>query len=224
MSKKSDLVRDSLLAMSIGTAMDDIRRKLGVTEEEFRILGTSAGLPHLERLIAGLKRPRLAEVSMAEVFLARLFENESIVLEETDGTQTISRATDVFTGFIDSAFANGGLDKPSAPTAKTELVIYQQIRNGTFKEIFDSVGYFWSPGLTPHQMIQFVQKHRRKLRSQWCGTFFPLQVGNKRFIAEVGDHLVGLLHVRYFPFSDEIAWSAWFQRRFVFPQMAPLAA
>jgi hypothetical protein len=56
---------DSGFAMRLVSGMDEIRRRLGVAEEEFRALDTPAGEPYLERMIAGLgsssiRRPEAA--------------------------------------------------------------------------------------------------------------------------------------------------------------------
>lgn len=67
MSKKTELVRGFGLAMSIGAAMDEIRRALGVSEEEFHVLGTPEGRPHLERMIAGLKVPAVESDTIIRV-------------------------------------------------------------------------------------------------------------------------------------------------------------
>lgn len=68
MSKKSELVRGFGLAMSIGAALDEIRRAQGVSEEEFHILGTSEGHPHLEKMIIGLKKPVIAQAPAYPIY------------------------------------------------------------------------------------------------------------------------------------------------------------
>ncbi|MEK9151447.1 MAG: hypothetical protein AAB547_02345 [Patescibacteria group bacterium] len=55
MSKKSQVVSGFGFAMQIGATMDEIRRAHGVSEEEFHVLATAKGRPHLERMIKGLK-------------------------------------------------------------------------------------------------------------------------------------------------------------------------
>ncbi|MFZ2299678.1 MAG: hypothetical protein WAW00_00915 [Candidatus Moraniibacteriota bacterium] len=54
--------------MQIGATMDEIRRAQGVSEEEFHVLATARGRPHLEKMIGGLKLlscyPVLAETRL----------------------------------------------------------------------------------------------------------------------------------------------------------------
>lgn len=228
MSKKSELVRGFGLAMSIGAAMDEIRREHGVTEEEFHILGTPEGRVHLEKMVLGLKavaqEPLLP--SPPPVYLRRLFEGERITLDPTDGTRTIPEVTDVFTGFIDSDFAKWRLGVPTQPTGKTEFVVYEQIRDGTFRHNFGSLYRpFVELCSTPHQVIEFAVKHRSRLRSGGYGTFFLLRrADGEFFVADVYVCDGGRLCVNVYQFSGDGVWDAECQLRFVVPQLVPLAA
>lgn len=222
MSKKSDLVRGFGLAMSIGAVMDEIRREFGVTEEIFHILATPEGRPHLERMIAGLKPS--VEVPVPIVYLRRLFENESIIFDATDGTKTIAQATDVFTGHINPDFVEWGLDVPSTPTAAMAAAVNEQICDGNFVQILGSVGYpKVVPDMVQHQIVDFCAKYKDKLRQQGHGTFFPFQVGGKRFVANVYVHDDGCLSVHVDPFSAAGVWYVRGQHRFVVLQLVPSA-
>lgn len=56
MSRKSasSVVSGFGFAMQIGAKMDEIRRRFGVTEEQFHVLATPSGEIHLEEMICGL--------------------------------------------------------------------------------------------------------------------------------------------------------------------------
>ncbi|MGB2791745.1 MAG: hypothetical protein WBC29_04310, partial [Candidatus Moraniibacteriota bacterium] len=60
MSKKSAsaVVSGFGFAMQLGSMMDRLRQELGVTEEQFHVLGTPSGEIHLERMIRGLSSCR----------------------------------------------------------------------------------------------------------------------------------------------------------------------
>lgn len=79
MSRKSAIVSGFGIAMQLGVTMDELRRECGVTEDEFYVLATPDGRPHLKRMIAGLKTP--VEISKEVVYLKRLFADERIVLD-----------------------------------------------------------------------------------------------------------------------------------------------
>lgn len=54
MSKKSAIVSGFGFAMQIGAMMDELRRELGVSEEEFHVLATAKGRPYLAKMIKEL--------------------------------------------------------------------------------------------------------------------------------------------------------------------------
>lgn len=221
MSKKSELVRGYGLAMSIGAAMDEIRRKLGVSEEEFHVLGTPEGRPHLERMITGLKVP----AAESKIYLRRLYADETITLDPTNGTRTIAQATKVFVWGIDSDFKHWNLDVSSRSTALAKVSVHELVENGTFEEIYGSLGRpFDELCLTQDQIIGFCVKHKDKLQRDGYGTFFLFQVDGKFFVALVYVRSDGYLNVYAFHFSDGCVWFALYRLRFVIPQLEPLVA
>lgn len=224
MSKKSELVRGYGLAMSLGAVMDEIRREQGVSEDEFHILATPEGRPHLERMIVGLKLP--IEPPKPVVYLRPLYGDEQIVVGKTDGTRLITEATDVFTGRIDPDFKEFGFDVPARPTVATEFIVCEQIMDGTLAQNFDSLS---QPRVelcsTPHQAIEFIVKHCSRLRGRGDGNLFLLQrADGEFFVLNVCVHLGGSLDVFLNPFLDNDVWHAKYQHRFMFPKRVPLAA
>lgn len=69
--------------LQLANLMDKVRYQIGVSEEQFRILWTPEGRPHLERMIAGLKNPA------AEVVDTIIRVDRSIVPVYPDFTKTV---------------------------------------------------------------------------------------------------------------------------------------
>lgn len=142
MSKKSQVVSGFGFAMQLGAMMDEIRRTLGVSEEEFHVLGTPEGRPHLEKMIAGLKAPAIEPkaylVHAVEVdyglSLKQMIEagrygyvNDAITpdrfLIEGGGKQTIEIVLSHFGEAIDSQEAIDRMDKEGyRPATIAELL------------------------------------------------------------------------------------------------------
>lgn len=227
MSKKSDLVRGFGLAMSIGAALDEIRREEGLTEEEFHILGTPEGRPHLKQMVAGLKiQTELPKTEPPKpVYLRRLYAEEEIVLDLTNGWRTIARAEEVFRGGIDSDFVDWHLDVTAQPTKAMKVAVYEMFRqDGTFAQIYGSILPLDQRDrlcLTPHQWIDFCVKYKDKLRQDGYGTFFLFKVGEEYFVANVRVNGGGTLSAFADRFSRDRVWRAEDYHRFVLPELEP---
>ena len=144
---------------------------------------------------------------------------KNIVIDETDGTETIAQAKDVFPSYIDSDFKNWNLDVPSAPTKKTKTQVFEMIKDGTFAQIFGSFGENLDRlCLTQGQIKVFCRDHADWLRTDGYGTFFLFKVGNEYFVAGVSRGSGGL-GVDVDRLSDDGVWDAEFQRRLVVPQL-----
>lgn len=145
---------------------------------------------------------------------------ESLELKETDGKATIAKAKDIFPGWIDSGFKGYGCDVESQPTEKMQVAVHEMIKDGTFVQIFGGMSDdFNSLCLTQPQIIQFVQKYHKWLRTDGYATFFLFKVEDDFFVADVffGDD--GQLEVSVSRFSDGHVWHAECRRRIVFPQL-----
>lgn len=163
-------------------------------------------------------------------YLKRLYAGEKILLEPTDGTRVISHenesAKSVFAAGIDENFVNWHLDGPSPPTRETECVVFERTNNdASLAQIFGSVGcpleqLKW----TPHQIIQFCERHHDKLDQDWNGTFFLLRGGDKSFVAEAFMLSPGHLSLRAYFLSGDSTPLAEGRHRFVFPKPATLVA
>lgn len=225
MSKKSQVVSGFGFAMQLGATMDEIRRRYGVTEEEFHVLGTPQGLPHLEKMIRGLKSP--VKVEWLSEYLRQLYVGETILFDATDGTRTIAQAEDVFQWGIDSDFKNWDLNRRSIATPVIAVSVHEQIKDGIFKNIYGcNYPVLNKFCLTQHQIINFCVKHKDKLRQDGYGTFFLFKQDddlpadeNNLFVADVRVRSGGRLYAYVFHFSHGRGWAAECQRRFVIPQL-----
>lgn len=145
------------------------------------------------------------------VYLRRLFESETIVIDETDGTETFE-SSGLFTGGV------YGLKLPPTltnPTLKTKVSMWEMILDGTFAKLFGSFGEKRGC-LTESQVVMFVRKNKARLRTDPYGTFFEIKGG---FVASVRFRGDGRLKVYVDPFSDDDVWDAECQHRLVAPQL-----
>ena len=155
-------------------------------------------------------------------FLHRLYADEEIMIGATTGEETIADASDLFPGFLDSDFKNWETNKPSGVTTKPVLAtvfeMYQ--KNGTFRQIFGSLGNIddlcWEQG----QILNFVREHSDKLHPKNWATFLPFKVKEieEPFVAFVIRD-AGELKAVVYRFGDVYVWDAWRCRRVVVPQL-----
>ena len=74
--------------------------------------------------------------------------------------------------------------------------------------------------LTQPQIIHFVEKHKKWLRTDGYGTFFLFKVGEELFVAYVYFDGYGRLKVFVYRFSFDYVWYAGCGHRVVVPQLA----
>ena len=175
-------------------------------------------------VVAGVTRivkEKFAEIAENTAGIVKLISGaETLELDETDGQATIAQAKNVFLGYIDSDFNGWGCDVQSEPTKKTQVAVHEMIKDGTFVQIFNGMSDdLNSLCLTQSQIIQFVQKHRKWLRTDGCATFFLFKVGAEFFVAGVYCYGVGRLKVYVYRFWHGLVWGAGDRRRVVVPQL-----
>ena len=61
-----------------------------------------------------------------------------VVIDATNGTETLASANDVF-NYIDPAFKNLGGEQSEKETPEMTVDVYEQIKDATYPEIFGSV-------------------------------------------------------------------------------------
>ena len=146
---------------------------------------------------------------------------EELGLEETDGKQTIAKAKETFPGWIDPDFKEYGTNVVSDPTKKACVEVHEMIKGGTFAQIFGGMASdLNSLRLSQPQIIQFVERHRKWLRTDGYGTLFLFKVGDKFFVARVYFHGDGRLSVDACRLSHGHVWRAEYRLRIVVPQLA----
>jgi hypothetical protein len=124
------------------------------------------------------------------VAFKRLFAKQTIILQENDGHRTIASSKDVFDSWLSPRFKGLGLDKPQKATAATEVSVYE-LAEDDFSPFF--INLCRNPNrpqeacLTQSQIVDFCQKHKKKLD--------PYRVTSFIF-EENGSYYVALLRVR----------------------------
>ena len=117
--------------------------------------------------------------------LRLLSGNEPLVLDPTDGLETLDQATDVFK-YIDSNFHRWRCGVAGPPTADTPVRIYEMAKNCTFQDMFGGFGLGLDfLALTQAQIKQFAKRHSDWLKKGGNGTFFLFKIGNEFFVAAV---------------------------------------
>jgi hypothetical protein len=160
------------------------------------------------------------EAQKTEGYLRLISGEETLLLDPTDGTQSIGHCGAVFDGWIDPNFKNWGLNTGrNLATEETVLQVHEMIKDGTFEKNYRSLGGNLDElCFTQSQIIQFCQKHRNLLRTDGYGTFFLFKVDTEFFVADVRFGSVGL-NVNVRRFSNDCVWNADYRHRFVVPQL-----
>ncbi len=154
----------------------------------------------------------------AKQVLCRLYTDKTITLAARDGSRYISKENGVFRSFIDSCFKSWGLDKTSKATEKTEVFVYEMVKDATFTEMFDSLNLDRDKlCLSQDQIIEFCEMNADKLREDFYATFFLFKQDVQLFIARVHVGLDGL-DVRVYSFKRDYLWPSSNAYRLVVPQ------
>lgn len=203
-----------------GTALRELARN-GVLNKQ-NIERVRARGNEIVAAISALVKEKFAEIADNIAGIVKLISGaETLELDETDGKETIAKAKDTFPGWIDGDFKEYGCDVKSEPTKKTQVTVHEMIKDGTFAQIFGGMSDdLDSLCLTQPQITQFVQKHRKWLRTDGYGTFFLFKVGEEFFVAYVIFDDDGQLWVFASRFSYDDVWSAESGHRLVVPQLA----
>lgn len=141
---------------------------------------------------------------------------EPLVLDETDGAQTIPASEGVF-DYIDGDFRSYGADEASGPTSRTPVAVHELIRDATFSQMFSA-----NPGalcLTQSQILGFVRKYRNWLRIGGYGTLFLFRSRGELFVARISFLGREGLCAYVSRFEDGYVWRAVSRHRFVLPQL-----
>jgi hypothetical protein len=141
--------------------------------------------------------------------------SKPLVLNPTDGQETLAGATDIFR-YIDSNFERWNCNMLGAPTKETAVQVYEMVRDSTFQEMFGSFGVAVDRlALTQAQIKQFAKRYPNWLKKDGNGCFFLFEIGNELFVAAVYFFSDGRLGVRVRRFTLERIFRAQKRHRLV---------
>jgi Berberine and berberine like len=143
--------------------------------------------------------------------------NQSLVLDSTDGRETLAHATDLFR-YIDSNFEHWNCNLAASPTTAVPVQVYEMLRDSTLQQMFDSFGLALDRlTFTQAQIKQFAKRYTDWLKKGGNGTFFLFQVGQEFLVAAVYFFLDGRLGVRVRRLTLERVFRARKGHRLVLP-------
>lgn len=154
---------------------------------------------------------------------------KTITLDPTNGTEFVVEAEDLFTGCLD---ANSGTWKTNIggePTGKQEVVIYEQIKNANFWQIYKGFNDdIYTLCCSQGQIIQFFRQRKyedylihENPGDRGYGWFnFLFRIVDKFFHVDVFVDPQGLLHAYIDLFSSSDVRDVEDRYRFVIPQQA----
>jgi hypothetical protein len=141
--------------------------------------------------------------------------NDPLVLDPTNGQETLARATDVFR-YVDSNFEHWNCDLAGPPTGETLVQVYEMVRDSTFQEMFGGFGVALDRlALTQAQIKQFARRYPDWLKKGGNGTLFLFKAGGAFFVAAVYFFSDGRLGVRVRSLTLERVFRAMKRHRLV---------
>ena len=136
----------------------------------------------------------------------------------TTGAKTIAQAKDLFTGYIDPDFKNWGLDVAGEAKPETKVESLELAKNGTFNELFTSLGDLDKRVMTDEQIIWLVQNRPDMLILDGATNSFLMKKGNEFFVASVFRY-GGELGVHVGQLSRDRVWRAEHRPWLIVPQL-----
>ncbi len=153
-------------------------------------------------------------------FLKLISGDESLVLDECDGTEILADASDVF-AYIDSDFRKWNTDEKGPATDAAPVRVYEMTKDGIYTQMFGSLSLnVRKLCLTQAQIKGFVKKYRNWLRKDGGSTFFPFESNGEFFVASVDVYSDGRLRVDVYRFGFGSVWDAEGRYRVVALQLA----
>ncbi len=131
--------------------------------------------------------------------------------------QTMHRFSSKVFDYESSSFQKWNTSGP--PIGEVRALVYEQTKDGTFKEIFESLGK--DLHLLRFERVEqikvFVEKHRALLHPQWYTHFLVEDEEGKPHVVQIQSTSSGGLSVQVHAFSSPFMWRAFSGYRFVVP-------
>lgn len=147
--------------------------------------------------------------------------DKHVIIGATNGTETLATAHDLFS-YISPDFNNWECDKVEQATLEVAVLVYEQIEDATYPDIFGSINQnFDRLVLTTPQIKNFVVNHAKDylLEGAWTCFRFLFKVNSEFFIADVRILADGNRDVRVTRFLDGSVRHAEYHHRIVVPQL-----
>lgn len=180
-------------------------------------------IAHFEKFLAMSADERgkaFGEDAPDNAILRVISGTEKVMLRARDGSRTIRSSKNVFS-YIDSDFKNYGADQKGGKTDETEVVVHEMVKDANFAQMFSSLGQNLDAlCMTQDQILEFIEMHRRLLRTEGYGTFFLFKSNDEFFVAGVRVQDGGSLKVHVRRLGDDGVWHAEDRHRVVVPQLA----
>lgn len=152
-----------------------------------------------------------------DVILRPVSNNEHIVIDACDGTETFNNEDMFEVGifYVDKVSTDGSV----LPTKKTLVRVYEIVKDGTFEEICGAVGVSIDRlCLTEHQIIGFFKNCKKWMHPNHCGTYFIFKSGDKIAVAGISGWRGGF-RVSVHTLHEYVSWSVESLPRLVVPRI-----
>lgn len=159
----------------------------------------------------------ITQSNFMDVVLRPVSNNEYIVIDACDGTETFSNE-DVFEfGAVDEDKVLK--DELVQPTKNILVRVYEIVKDGTFEEICGAVGVSIDRlCLTEHQIISFFKNCKKWMHPNHCGTYFIFKSGDKIAVAGISGWRDGF-RVSIHTLHEYVGWSVESLPRLVVPRI-----
>ena len=154
-------------------------------------------------------------------YIKPIYIDKKIIIGATDGSGTIAKAEDTFSGWIDPRFVKYDTIVKGQPTKEMTVKFFEVVKEGTFEQIFGSFGKNLDClCLSQDQIICFVKENAKWLRADSYSKLFLFKSKNELFyVASVycnnSGFGVGLYRLS---FCDNVWWAG-YRFRIVVPQL-----
>lgn len=145
----------------------------------------------------------------------------NVVIDATNGTETLASASDVFS-YISPDFKNWECDKAEQATPEVFVKIYEQTKDAEYPAIFGSIDQnLHLLVLTTPQIKSFIVNNAKDylLEAEWTCFRFLFKTDDEFFVADVRVLSDGDRDIRVTRFLDGSVRHAQYHHRIVVPQL-----